>query len=393
MTSLIDRIGKHARVNLLNIKDPATTTPPILILFIISTCNMKCEHCFYWQELNQKDDLSFDEICALSDDLGRVEQLYLSGGEPFLRREFADICLRFIDRNGAREIYSPTNGFYTERTIAALRRILEDKRLETFGVEISLDGMPAFHDDFRKTKYSFAKAMETYDALAALQAEDPRVQIYAISTATETNMDEIRKLTTFLFDRCPKMAHHHLAMIRGERKNPGLQGPALADYQSLSEYMRRLWAPRDEERQGSIVDPMLQHMKIETARAQRQINPCQAGRHVGVVYANGDVSLCEQREPLGNLRDKTFRDIWGSDAARAVRGSIARKECWCTNEMFMWPSIVFNPASLASTYLRARPWAKAIPLRASERVAYSAADATMDMPPKKPARQLRDAAE
>jgi MoaA/NifB/PqqE/SkfB family radical SAM enzyme len=74
MTSLNDRIAKHVRVNLMNMKDPATTTPPILILFIISTCNMKCEHCFYWQELNQKDDLSYDEICALSDDLGRVER-------------------------------------------------------------------------------------------------------------------------------------------------------------------------------------------------------------------------------------------------------------------------------------------------------------------------------
>jgi MoaA/NifB/PqqE/SkfB family radical SAM enzyme len=386
MTSLNDRIAKHVRVNLMNMKDPATTTPPILILFIISTCNMKCEHCFYWQELNQKDDLSYDEICALSDDLGRVEQLYLSGGEPFLRKEFGEICLRFIDRNHTREIYSPTNGYYTDRTIAALRKILSDPRLESFGVEISLDGMPAFHDEFRKTKYSFSKAMETYDALAALQEEDPRVHIYSISTATETNMDEFRKLTTFLFDRCPKMTHHHLAIIRGERKNPGLQGPKLEEYRALSDYMRRLWAPRDAKRQGSIVDPMLQRMKVETARAQRQINPCQAGRHVGVVYANGDVSLCEQREPLGNLRKATFREIWGSQAAKDVRCSIQRKECWCTNEMFMWPSIVYNPPALAATFMKAKPWRAPEPLRPHERQAYTAEEARMEHAPPKPTR-------
>ena len=33
-------------------------------------------------------------------------------------------------------------------------------------------------------------------------------------------------LTTFLFDRCPKMSHHNLALIRGDRKNPSLQGSA-----------------------------------------------------------------------------------------------------------------------------------------------------------------------
>ena len=108
--------------------------------------------------------------------------------------------------------------------------MLEEPGLKLFGVELSLDGMPAFHDEFRKTKNSFRKAMETYDALAELQKEDPRLQIHAISTATEENMAEIKQLTTFLYDRCPQMMHHNLAIIRGDRKNPTLQGPALQEY-------------------------------------------------------------------------------------------------------------------------------------------------------------------
>ena len=64
-------------------------SPPFLILFINSLCNMKCEHCFYWQQLNQRDDLTFEEIVALSEELGPIENLNLSGGEPFLRKEFA----------------------------------------------------------------------------------------------------------------------------------------------------------------------------------------------------------------------------------------------------------------------------------------------------------------
>ncbi len=100
--------------------------------------------------------------------------------------------------------------------------------------------MPEFHDEFRKTKNSFRKAMETYDALVELQKEDPRLQIHAISTATESNMAEIRQLTTYLYDRCPQMMHHNLAIIRGDRKNPTLKGPALQEYRDLYEYIRRL---------------------------------------------------------------------------------------------------------------------------------------------------------
>lgn len=99
-------------------------TPPFLTLFINSICNMQCEHCFYWQNLNRTDDLSFDELIALSKSLGKVENLNLSGGEPFLRKEIGAVCGEFVRRNGVRQIYIPTNGYFTERTVASVEEIL-----------------------------------------------------------------------------------------------------------------------------------------------------------------------------------------------------------------------------------------------------------------------------
>jgi MoaA/NifB/PqqE/SkfB family radical SAM enzyme len=148
--------------------------------------------------------------------------------------------------------------------------------------------------------------MQTYEALAKLQESDPRLRIHSISTATDVNMDEIRKLTSFLYDRCPKMDHHNLAMIRGDRKNPSLHGPGLEQYRQLYEYVRRLWATREKDRYGSIVEPMLQWAKSRTAATQAQVVPCRAGILNAVVYANGDVSVCENHPPLGNLRQKSF---------------------------------------------------------------------------------------
>ena len=265
MTNLAQRLTKHARLNLRSLARTDVPSPPFLILFINSLCNMKCEHCFYWQQLNQRDDLTFEEIVALSENLGPIENLNLSGGEPFLRKEFAAVCRQFIKQNGVREIYVPSNGYFTERTINAVRGVLEDPSLKLFTVEISLDGMPAFHDEFRKTKNAFKKAMETYDALAELQKEDPRLQIHSNSTATEENMAEIKQLSTFLYDRCPKMMHHNLAISRGDRKNPTLHGPALQEYRDLYDYIRRLWADREESRYGSMVEPMLQWTKLKAA--------------------------------------------------------------------------------------------------------------------------------
>ena len=362
--NLVGRIARHIRLTSYSYLDKPS--PPFLVLFINSICNMKCEHCFYWTSLNKRDDLSKDEIFRLSDSLGRIENLNLSGGEPFLRKEFGEICRKFIQTNSVKQIYVPTNGYYTEKCIAAITEVLKEPSLDLFVAEISLDGMPEFHDRFRVSPNSFKKAMETYDALVKLQASDSRLRIHSISTATDVNMDEIRKLTTYLYQRCPKMDHHNLAIIRGDRKNQTLRGPGLAQYEELYEYIRRLWAPREQGRYGSSVEPMLQWAKVATVKEDRQVVPCKAGRISGVVYANGDVGVCEIHKPIGNLRQKSFQEIWHSEEARALRTAIANRECHCTTEVFLWSSIVYQPLPLARALIAGKVWQEPVPLEASQ---------------------------
>jgi len=363
--NLLSRIARHARITSQNYAAPPS--PPFLILFINSICNQQCDHCFYWRNLNRKDDLSFDELVALSESLGRVENLNLSGGEPFLRKEFGAVCRQFIRRNQTRQIYVPTNAYFTDRVVEQTRETLREKELELIAIEISLDGLGEFHNQFRHSPGAFERAMQTYDALAELQQEDPRLRIHAISTASHVNMDEIRRLTTFLFDRCPQMDHHNLVLIRGDRKNASLQGPQLEEFQQLYGYMQRLWLAREEGRYGSIVEPMMQWAKVRTADERRQVVPCRAGVLSGVVYSNGDVALCENHPPVGNLRESSFPEIWRAAEAKQLRGSIAARECHCTNETFLWSSIVFQPLQMLRAMIGGRVWRSESPLPVGER--------------------------
>lgn len=355
---IASRILRHLRLTRAARAPVDGNTPPFLVLFINSICNLTCDHCFYWRDLNQRNDLSYDEIKTLSENLGPVDNLNLSGGEPFIRKEFAEIVRTFIRNNGVKQVYVPTNGYFTERTEKALRSVLEEKDLMLFACELSLDGMPEYHNKFRGNKESFEKAMETYDMLAALQKEDPRLRIHSISTATNQNMGEIWELTSYLHERCPKMDHHNLAIIRGDRKDPSLLTPPIDQYRALSEHVRSVWLDRDEGRFGAIVEPMLQWAKTESVLQSRQVVPCKAGVLAGVVYANGDVSVCEMHEPLGNLRQASFREIWNSPKAEQLRAQISAKSCWCTTEVFLWPSIVFQPLHLVRSMIGGRIWAK-----------------------------------
>jgi AdoMet-dependent heme synthase len=370
---VLDRIVRHARITAKNYEE--LPSPPFLILFINSICNQHCEHCFYWSNLNRKDDLTREELFSLSRQLGRIENLNLSGGEPFLRKEFAEICRQFIRHNKVRQIYVPTNAYFTAKMVDQISRTLEEPELEIFAVEMSLDGLGEFHDKFRVSPGSFKKAMETYDALEKLQEQDARLRIHAISTATDVNMDEIRRLTTYLFDRCPRMDHHNLAIMRGDPKNPSLHGPQLEQYNALYRYFRQLWAPREQGRYGASVEPMLQWAKTESIARKTQVVPCRAGVLSAVVYSNGDVSVCELHEPLGNLREKSFWEIWNSEQAQARRRSVACKECWCTTEVFLWPSITYQPDQMARAMVNGRVWEKPAPFAEGERTVVKLEDA------------------
>jgi MoaA/NifB/PqqE/SkfB family radical SAM enzyme len=150
------------------------------------------------------------------------------------------------------------------------------------------------------------------------------------------------------------MDHHNIAMIRGDRKSPSLQAPQLDSYKELYDYVEQVWKSREKIRFGAVVEPMLQFVKCETAKEQRQVVLCQAGIMSAVIYANGDVGVCESLPPIGNLREKGYFEIWDSAEAQTIRKDIRAKKCFCTNEIFLWPSITFQPYQLMRALYKTR---------------------------------------
>lgn len=353
---ILKRIERHIKISDQAVFNKYVKPPPFLILFITSTCNLRCEHCFYWRSLNKNDDLSFDEIISFAKDYGSFENLNLSGGEPFIRDEIGEICRFFIRNNRVKQIYIPTNGYFTDRIEKQVLEILKEPDLQLLGIEISLDGMFDYHNRLRGNNESFEKALETYKVLERLQAVDERLRIHANTTVTADNIPEVRELTKFLYDACPKMDHHNIAIVRGDRKNQSLIGPQLESYKEIYAYVEKLWKPKDEGRFGAIVEPLLQWAKCKTVEAGNQVIPCKAGVLSAVVYANGDVSVCESREPLGNLKERKFSEMWCSSDTQVVRQRIRDRECYCTNEVFMWPSITFQPFQLFKALLGIKIW-------------------------------------
>src|ERR671928_447430 len=86
-----------------------------VILFVTSRCNAFCQTCFYHAELNQPGDLTFAQLEKVSRTMPSITDLWLSGGEPTLRRDLTDLIDLFVGRNGVRRVIIPTNALVKAR--------------------------------------------------------------------------------------------------------------------------------------------------------------------------------------------------------------------------------------------------------------------------------------
>ena len=70
---------------------------------------------------------------------------------------------------------------------------------------------------------------------------------------------------------------------------------------------------------------------VDTLRQRRRVWACYAGAEDAVIHANGDVAICEQVRPFGNLAEfgGSLATAWTSEAAETHRRQLT--SCACTH--------------------------------------------------------------
>jgi radical SAM protein with 4Fe4S-binding SPASM domain len=81
---------------------------------------------------------------------------------------------------------------------------------------------------------------------------------------------------------------------------------------------------------------------INILKTKKQPFKCYAGKVHMALDNNGDVYLCELLPKVGNIREKSFSEIWKAYEAKKQRESINRRECYCTHSCFQNTNLIFN---------------------------------------------------
>ena len=131
-----------------------------VFLAITRKCPMRCEHCFEWDNLNQKESFTKEDLFKVVDLYQQqgVKQFHFSGGEPMVR--FKDLLQLMKHAANKSECWVLTSGFNFTVENAQL---LKDAGCK--GVVVSIDHyIPELHNIFRGNASAFVGAVNAVKA-------------------------------------------------------------------------------------------------------------------------------------------------------------------------------------------------------------------------------------
>ncbi len=334
--------------------------PVLLNILVTSVCDMRCTHCFFTDELDdrprKKLQMKTHEIDRIAETLGgNLGVLILAGGEPFTRKDLPEIVSSFYRHNNLESVYLMSNGQIQKRIFPDVTRILEECPNLNVTVAMGIDGLQEQHDKIRQKSGSWQIAIETAGELKAMKKQYPQLDLQTCTCFMHSNQDTIFEWYDFL--------KHDL---KPDKVNFNYIRPPSADPIELdidqTRYAKLAQMIDDDSRHAAIknnyggnagffkaaIDIYMHGLITKTQETQQAQLTCYAGTAGAVIYDEGTLSSCENLAPIGNLRDHNwdFQGLWLSEAMKARRKQAA-DGCFCTHESnCYYPSLPFNPKHL-----------------------------------------------
>ncbi len=334
--------------------------PILLNILVTSVCDMRCTHCFFTEELDdrprKKLQMKTEEIERISETLGgNLGVLILAGGEPFTRKDLPEICNAFYRNNKLDSVYLMSNGQIHPRIFPDVTRILQENPNLNVTIALGIDGMKDAHEKIRRKEGSWDKAIHTARTLQEMKKEFPKLDVQTCTCVMASNEDTI-------FDWYDFLKHD----LKPDKVNINYIRPPSADPNELNfdhnRYGQLSQMILDDTKNAAIknnyggdagffkaaIDLYMHDLIAKTKETGEPQMTCYAGTAGAVIFDEGTISSCENLEATGNLRDFNwdFNAAWNAPAMVARRKK-AKNGCFCTHESnSYYPSLPFNPKHL-----------------------------------------------
>lgn len=271
--------------------------------------------CNAWRyPTNPSEEIGIDVI-------GKLPQMFftnITGGEPFVRQDLPEIIE--ILRKKSKRIVISTNGYFTDKIINLC------KKYPDIGIRISIEGLAKTNDEILGIPNGFDKSMRTLLELRRLGIKD----IGFGMTVQDLNCDDLVPLYLLSRDLGYEFA---TATLHNSHYFHKLDNK-IEDIEKVNSELKRL------------IELMLSSKKIKEwfrayfnygminyIKGNNRLLPCEMGEDGFFLDPDGDVLACngmDEKQSMGNLKDKSWDEIWNGERAKEVRQMVkgCRKNCW-----------------------------------------------------------------
>jgi heme d1 biosynthesis radical SAM protein NirJ len=342
---------------------------PVVIWNLTRRCNLTCKHCYAFSaDHAYPGELTEAEMLAVLDDLKayRVPALILSGGEPLLSPHLWTVARRAAALGFHTGL--STNGTLIDAALA--------DRIATSGfdyVGISLDGLRATHDRFRRLEGAFNAS------LAALRLLRERaVHVGIRYTFTAMNQDDFPALLRLRREQdVPKFYFSHLNYAGRGNVHRARDAHFAATRAAMDLLFETAWqAAWDDEKSVEFVsgnndaDGVYLYRWVQArwprwADALRQRLVAWGGNASGVAVANIDnrghvhPDTMWWHHDLGSVRTRPFSQIW-EDRSDPLMAGLKRRPRPLQGRCGLCPQrdICGGNTRVRAQQLSGNPWAE-----------------------------------
>ena len=305
---LNETIKKRNLDNLVIYRQGLLRMPQLKHLFLELTlrCNERCLHCGSNCGDVPSEEMSTEQyftiLRQIKEEMGTEGfMLCITGGEPLLRKDFFEI-MGFANKLGFQWGMTSNGTLITEEVAQKLKEV----GMKT--ISVSLDGMPASHDAFRRTPNGWQKAMDGIQNLLKIGGFQ-HVQVTTV--VTHQNIGELDEL----YEVLNKTDIDSWRVVNIEPMGRAKQHPELLltkeDYITMFDFIRSKRIAGEPVCYGCS-----HYLGMEYEREVRDwYFLCTAGIYTASIMANGDITACldiERRPEMiqGNILKDSFKDVW-----------------------------------------------------------------------------------
>ncbi len=333
--------------------------PSYVIIQITHRCNLNCSFCFNQELMRDSDytgELSTEEYRRVAQALHPNFHLVLSGGEPFLREDLADIVASMYFISGTRFLAVPTNGVLTHKIIHTLTKILRNCPRLMIDLNLSIDAVGDKHDRMRGEPGTFERIMETVRRLLPLRSRYPALSVNVLTVLTEDNWTGVPELSEYL-KKNVKPDFHDIGPDRTAFWEPGRRDFFLKALSTAEKWDAHAAPAGNKAKVQRAVVSTMRSVIRSVFKENKMTFPCLGGRKMIVISPDGRIFPCEtlwlekkrfktfSSYQLGSFRPKNFNwnKIRNSETCRRINQFIINKRCYCTWECAVFNSVIYCP--------------------------------------------------